>query len=54
MTDAQKKLEKFKKDFSALLNKHPEITVCGDVNGDPVAYLFDGIKTKTIKLINEG
>ena len=50
----QKKLEKFKKDFSALLNKHPEITVSGDINGDPVAYIFDGIKTKTIKLINEG
>jgi hypothetical protein len=50
MTDAQKKLEKFKKDFSALLNKHPEITVSGDINGDPVAYIFDGIKTKTINL----
>jgi hypothetical protein len=49
-TDAQKKLEKFQKDFAALLKKHPDISVCGNTNGDPVAYLFDGIKTVSIKL----
>jgi hypothetical protein len=54
MTDDQKKLEKFKKDFSELLSKHPEITVCGDINGDPIASCFDKIKTTTIKLIDEG
>jgi len=54
MTDAQKKLEKFQKDFTALLKKHPDISVCGDINGDPVASCFNGIKTTTIKLINVG
>ena len=54
MTDAKKELEKFKKDFSALLSKYPEITVRGDKNGDLVAMCFHGIKTTMIKLINEG
>jgi hypothetical protein len=49
-TDAQKKLEKFQKDFAALLKKHPDISVYGNTNGDPVAYVFDGIKTTSIKL----
>jgi len=54
MTDTQKKLEKFEKDFAALLKKHPDISVGGDINGDPVASCFDGIKTTRIKLINAG
>jgi hypothetical protein len=49
-TSAQKKLEKFKKDFDALLKKHPEISVYGNINGDPIAVVFDGIKTVSIRL----
>lgn len=34
----EKKLEKFSKEFDKLLAKYEDIVVCGDVNGDLIAY----------------
>jgi|LakMenE18May11ns_1017448.scaffolds.fasta_scaffold9956378_8 hypothetical protein len=48
--DPQKQLEKFQKAFDALMKKFPKISVYGDRNGDPIAMIFDGVRSKSIKL----
>lgn len=46
------KLQKFKEDFEKFMQKHPEIQIYGNQNGDAVAYHFDGVKTHSIYLKN--
>lgn len=41
MNDEQKlkKLSKFQKDFQKLMNKYPDIMVCGNRDGDVTGYI---------------
>jgi hypothetical protein len=49
-TEKEKLLEKFAKDYQKLIQKYPEIMLGGDINGNIMAYVSDGWKTKQIKL----
>ena len=50
LTEKEKELEKFAKDYKKLMQKYPDIMVGGDINGDPIAYILDVRQTKEIKL----
>ena len=51
--DPQKQLEKFQKAFDALMKKFPNISVYGDINGDPVAMIYNGGRSKSVNLSNK-
>ena len=50
LTENEKLLEKFAKDYRKLMQKYPVITVGGDINGDPIAFILSVWETKQIKL----
>jgi hypothetical protein len=50
LTEKEKALEKFAKDYQKLMQKYPDIMVGADINGDPIAYILDVWQTKKIKL----
>lgn len=46
-TKAEKELDSFVLAIRKLKQKYPNISLYGDMNGDPRAFIYDAEKTKT-------
>jgi hypothetical protein len=53
-TEAEKQLIKFRNQLHNLLIKYPEVRLCGDWEGDPIAYITGEAGTEEIYLPTSG